>query len=430
MDSFGKLIAFGLLLRFALCFWTGHPWDFEVFIRVGYYVAHGSSLFQAANHYVIGLGQPIFPDVSGLGYLPAWGLYTASAYEIYQAFPVSPFIYYFMLKLLPILGDLALAYVIFLLTLNSTHDVQKAKRNSLIFFLCPFVIFISSVWGMFDSISVLFALVSILLALLDKPYWSAFSLGLGIYFKVIPLLYLPVLLLFINKKRGAKETVLYLLVSGLTPFVLTLIPVTFFGWSIPETATTVLSQTQKTGDVLTYWNISVLLRDLAPNVFSTEALTSFFSFPIIRYLWMLGLMVAYFLYYKLQTGLSDDPTPAQNLDLLLKGFLFVTIGFLLTRTWIPEQFVLYLLPTVVMLTGVMPVQKYYKLIWVTALIFASVNLFPFAFAYLINADFWNVFNYVANTQPFSTIRYVARFVIAAFFDYCLLKFWLRMVKKS
>jgi hypothetical protein len=273
-------------------------------------------------------------------------------------------------------------------------------------------------------------LVSILLALLDKPYWSAFSLGLGTYFKVIPLLYLPVLLLFINKKRGAKETVLYLLVSGLTPFVLTLIPVTFFGWSIPEAAATVLSQTQKTGDVLTYWNISVLLRDLAPNVFSTEALTSFFSFPIIRYLWMLGLMVAYFLYYKLQTGLSDEPTPAQNLDLLLKGFLFVTIGFLLTRTWIPEQFVLYLLPMAVMLTGVGPVQKYYKLIWISALIFASANLFPFAFAYLINADFWNVFNYVANTQPFSTIRYAARFVIAAFFDYCLLKFWFRMVKKS
>jgi len=428
LESYKKLIAFGLMLRFAICFWTGHPWDFEVFIRVGYYIAHGSSLFQAANPYVAGLGQPIFPNMSGLGYLPAWGLYTAFAYKIYQAFPASPFIYYFLLKLLPILGDLALAYVIFLLTFNSTHDVQKARRNSLIFFLCPFVIFISSVWGMFDSISVSFAMISILLTLLDKPYWSAFSLGLGIYFKVIPLLYLPVLLLFINKKKGAGETVLYFLVSSLTPFVFTLIPVTFFRWSIPEAAITVLSQTEKTGDLLTYWNISVLLRDLAPNVFSTETLTSFFSFPIIRYFWMLGLMVAYFLYYKLQTELPDDSTPAQNLNLLLKGFLFVTIGFLLTRTWVPEQFVIYLLPMAVMLTGVMPVQKYYELIWINALIFASVNLFPFAFAYLINTDFWNMFNYVANTQPSSTIRYVARFVIAVFFDYYLLKFWFKMVK--
>ena len=188
LKHFRILLALGLLTRFALSFWTGHPWDFEVFIRVGYHVAHGASLFQSKNYYVTGLGQPIFPHVTGLGYLPAWGLYTAFAYTVYQSFPLSPFLYYFILKLPLILGDLATTYIIFLLTLNFTHDIEKAKRNSLIFFLCPFVIFISSIWGMFDAIPVSFTIFSIFLLLLGKIYWSALSLGLGIYFKVIPIL--------------------------------------------------------------------------------------------------------------------------------------------------------------------------------------------------------------------------------------------------
>lgn len=66
-----KLIFIGLITRLFLSFWTGHPWDFEVFIRVGYNVANGSSLFQLKNYYVAGLGQPIFPYVGGLGYFSA-----------------------------------------------------------------------------------------------------------------------------------------------------------------------------------------------------------------------------------------------------------------------------------------------------------------------------------------------------------------------
>lgn len=424
-----RLILIGLITRLFLSFWTGHPWDFETFIRVGYSIAHGSSLFQLKNYYVPGLGQPIFPYVGGLGYLPAWGLYTALAYRIYQSFPISPFFYYFLLKLAPILGDLAVTYIIFLLTLNYTHDIRKARRNSLMFFLCPFVIFISSVWGMFDSIPVLFTLISILLLLSGKLHWSAFSLGIGIYFKVVPIIYLPIQLFFINKKRGVKETIIYLLISGVVPFVLTLVPVIMFGWGVSEAVVTVFSQTQRTGEVLTYWNLSALLNNLFPNFFSSELLNSFFSFPPIRYLWILGLGAGYLLYYRLQKRLSNESTRTDSLNLLLKGFSLATIGFLLTRTFVPEQFVLYLLPTMVMLSNPVSILRCYKRVWILALVFALVNIYPFAFAYLIKADFWNTFSYLATTQPFSTLRYAARFAIAVFFDCYLIKILLKMVEK-
>jgi len=129
LDKFWALILLGLIVRLALCFWTGHPWDFEVFIRVGYYVAKGSSLFgiyPAESYYNEGLGQPIFPYVTGLGYLPAWGLYTALAYKIYSLLPVSPFFYYFLLKLAPMLGDLASTQLIYSLTRIVTGGKGKA----------------------------------------------------------------------------------------------------------------------------------------------------------------------------------------------------------------------------------------------------------------------------------------------------------------
>lgn len=422
----------GLFVRLFFSFWTGSPHDFETFVRVGYFVANGASPVLSRYPYVEGLGQPTYPYVSGLGYLPAWGLYLAFAFKIYETFPFSPYFYYFLVKLLPILGDLATTYVIYLLIMKFGDDVKKAEKEkiSLSFFLCPFVVFISSVWGMFDSIPILFTLLSLLLILSSKSYWSAFSLGLGIYFKVIPIIYLPIQLLFTNRRKGLKETIMYLLIALIVPFLLTLIPVFFYGWTISETAVTVLSQTERTGGVLTYWNINALLRDMFPNIFCQELLNSFFTFPLIRYLWILGLMASYLLYYEYQQRVSNNFDQTENLDALLKAFSFATIGFLLTRTFIPEQFVLYLLSTMVILTTDKSIQRHYKLIWALALTFALVNLYPFAFAYLLNIDFWTAFNYLATTQPFSTLRYAARFIIAVLFGYYLLKTFSKMVGKN
>jgi len=35
------LLVLGILAREALSFWTGHPFDFEIWVRAGYWVARG-----------------------------------------------------------------------------------------------------------------------------------------------------------------------------------------------------------------------------------------------------------------------------------------------------------------------------------------------------------------------------------------------------
>ncbi|MEM2463640.1 MAG: glycosyltransferase 87 family protein [Candidatus Bathyarchaeia archaeon] len=422
LDNFKTIVLLGIIVRLALCFWTGHPWDFEVFIRVGYYVAKGSSLFgtfPAESYYNEGLGQPIFPQMTGLGYLPAWGLYTALVYKIYSILPQSPFLYYFMLKLAPILGDLASAHLIYSLTLTIFGDVKKARAASLAFFLCPFVILISSVWGMFDSIPLAFTLASATLLLSDKPLWSGFYLGMGIYMKVVPIIYLPIHMLYLNSKKGLKEALTHFLIVLAVPFVFTMVPLILFGWETSKAAITIFSQTQRTGEVLTYWNLSALLNELFPKNFSNEILHEVFSFPLVRYFWVLGLMTGYLMYHNLQKSSSGF----HDLSLLLSGYLFTTISFLLTRTFIPEQFTLYLAPLIVVQAGNSKPKKMagWWHVWVLTLIFVFINLYPFAFAYLISPDLWYTFSYWAFTKPYSIVRNSARFVLAVVFDLFLVK---------
>ncbi len=432
LTSWRRLIFAGMLIRFLFSFWTGNPSDFEIFLRVGYHVAQGGSPTQAKIPYVEGLGQPFYRYVSGIGYLPAWGLCTALAYKTYQLLPFSPYFYYFLLKSFPILGDLAATYLIFFIVKGLTHDVKRAEEAGLRFFMCPFVIFISSIWGMFDSIPISLTLLSILLLFLGKPYWSALALGLGIYFKVVPIIYLPIQLILIGKSKGAKYSIVYLLISIATPLVLTIVPMILLRWEVSETGITVLSQTAMMGEGITYWNLSSFLRELAPNIFSEELLNLFFSFPIIRYLWLLALIACYVFYLKDQVPSSKN-MDAYSLYALSKWSSIAMIGFLLTRTFIPEQFTLYLLFTMTVMLGISrnaSLKRFYFYAWVFALAFAFVNLYPFAFAYLLDINLWYAFYHLATMPPFSTLRNAGRFVLAVFFDYSLLRTLINMVKEG
>src|SRR5206468_12504221 len=41
------LLLLGLLVREAFSFWTGHPYDFELWIRNGYFVSQGATPYSA-----------------------------------------------------------------------------------------------------------------------------------------------------------------------------------------------------------------------------------------------------------------------------------------------------------------------------------------------------------------------------------------------
>src|SRR6202030_3487133 len=75
--------------------------------------------------------------------------------------------------------------------ISKLRDPSSGLRAFSFWMLCPFTIVISSVWGMFDQIILVFVLGSILLV--QETQKSALMQALGFIFKVIPLIYLPIL---------------------------------------------------------------------------------------------------------------------------------------------------------------------------------------------------------------------------------------------
>ena len=412
-------ISLGLALRFLICFWSGNPIDFETFIRVGYYVNYGVSPTSSRLPYITGLGQPTYPYLSGLGYLSGWGLLTAISYKIYSLFPYSRFIYYLLLKIFPILGDIGSSYIIYKLSIQLNYPKSQAKKMAINFFLCPIVIIISSLWGMFDSICVFLILLSIYLLIKKEIILSSIILAIGTYFKMISIIFLPMYIIYLYELRNLNDVIKYMSTFIESFMFLALTPLIIFKWSLSEAVITILSQTERLGGVLTIFNILSLLNSLFNEFFSTSFMKSFYLFPLVRYLWVLGVLIAILIFMKI---LNQEPN---NCKKIIMGCMFSILLFLLTRTFIAEQYVMYLLPFLILLDK----KKLYEDIWKLAVIFLFINFYPFTFAYLLNVNLWKIFVKLNQTTPIMHIRLLLRSIIAFIFDYILIFNIYKEVKK-
>src|SRR3989442_9969246 len=101
----------GLVLRESLSFWTGHPYDSEVWIRNAVYVSRGISPYSYMDP-IPGLSFAFLNQtLPSVGYPPLWSLLLAGLYRLFTILPTdNRFVFYFLLKQLPILGDVYLGY--------------------------------------------------------------------------------------------------------------------------------------------------------------------------------------------------------------------------------------------------------------------------------------------------------------------------------
>jgi len=75
----------GLILRELLSFWTAHPYDFEIWVRLGHHVAGGGNPYTYL-YYIEGLSFAPYETLASIGYPPLWALFCGSSYVIYQTF--------------------------------------------------------------------------------------------------------------------------------------------------------------------------------------------------------------------------------------------------------------------------------------------------------------------------------------------------------
>jgi hypothetical protein len=245
VKKIGVLLLLGILLREAFSFWTGHPYDLELWVRTGYWVLRGVSPYGTIS---FAPGVSFVADIGAGGkatiaYLPFWPLLLGAIYGVYASLgSPTPLLYYSLIKQPLIISDVLLAY--------SLYRYAERRGSRMAYFvlaawlLSPFNIILSGIWGMFDAIPVLF----IVLALSARPgKYRGILAGMATFAKSIPLIY------SIPLARGPR-TILNLVIAIGFPAVLSLAIVWVAGWPLSVFAQTLQSTLGKGAHSLSLWD--------------------------------------------------------------------------------------------------------------------------------------------------------------------------------
>jgi hypothetical protein len=321
-SSVGLLLLGGLALREAFSFWTGHPYDFEIWIRTGYAVGSGFDPYSTTWGPVPGLSIAYTSqNLVAASYLPFWELYTGAAYQGYLAFGGGDrFVYYFLLKQAPIAGDLLCAYLLFRLTHGWTGNRGVALDVMFLWIVFPYSFLIAAVWGQFDSLALALLLASLLVV--DAPRRNLLY-GLGIFVKWVTAMFLPFELF---RRRGLQRA--WVGAAVLVPAVLSVAVFVALGWDLSGIVSVAQVGASGIGGGMNW------ARWVSPY----EPLAAVGSAPYVTaglsLLWIPAVVGAGWI----MARRVDGRTPSLELEAVL---VIVTV-FLLTRWGLNEQYLVYL----------------------------------------------------------------------------------------
>jgi hypothetical protein len=347
------ILAAGIAVREAFSFWTGHPFDFELWVRTGYWVAHGISPYGVLGP-VPGLTFSFVFSSSAestIGYLPFWPLLLGGIYQLYALVGGGDkFVYYFLLKQPTIVGDVLLGFAISRFVRN--YRPKFANKVLALWLFSPFTIILSGIWGMFDSI----AMVPVVLALSVKRETARSALeGLAVWIKSIPLV-LAVPIAF-SGRNGLRNIV----ISLFLPVAASIAVILLAGWPLATAFATLQSTASKGGQSLSAVGVVYYLIQL-----NLVGNFSPLDMKAIGYIWVPAVLAATYLGYRWH-GFTTEKGLVQSL-------LLCTIAFLLFKAQVNEQYAIYVLALALVDLSWNPSRKWlYLLITAADMVFLLVN---------------------------------------------------------
>ena len=195
--------------------------------------------------------------VPGYYYPPIWGYLLSSIMDVgkylfgIDAFSLNPdsmilvadcygymwtptFAYLALLKGFLTLMDIIAGLLIYKIIMVSTNDEKKATIGFAVWFLCPLVIIVSCASTMFESIAVIFMLLTLLFVSNDRYALAGIAFSLAICTKVFPVYIMFVLISYVLiKHKGSLKTGLTNLstsiVTTVVTFIMVCVPQIFYG---------------------------------------------------------------------------------------------------------------------------------------------------------------------------------------------------------
>ncbi|MGH2639724.1 MAG: hypothetical protein ACRDF4_10685, partial [Rhabdochlamydiaceae bacterium] len=126
----------------------------------------------------------------------------------------------FLVKLVLIMSDTLIAYLLYKLVAKYTNKNELAVSVAATWFLNPLTIWISSVWGTFDTLPALFTLSSLYLVLNEKSEFSGLSLAAAIASKYYAIVLVIPLVILAWKHEGKNGLLKVLTSAGLSSLIL------------------------------------------------------------------------------------------------------------------------------------------------------------------------------------------------------------------
>jgi len=209
-----------------------------------------------------------------------------------------------IVRLAPIIADALI--VLLLYNVISKKNIMDPIIGGLLYALNPVSVYVSAYHGQFDSIPLLFLLVSLFYAG-TSAYKSGFWLGIGIWIKSWPVLGLPIIL---NTFRGIKKKILF----GLAMVVLPLVGVIIYLLIFQADFFTTISKALGYNHGMGVWGYTFFVKMLGSAIFPDMNIWKILNFSRFVTIGILGLV--WFLVARKQSPINGV------LTILLAFFVF------------------------------------------------------------------------------------------------------------
>lgn len=235
-------LAIGLIVRFALLPLT-YEYDMYHWAVILQNINSGNGLYSLDGYfytpvwgYVLGAMDAVWNsllsvDVFGMKITELLGVQTMEHMN-HTATVTTPEFNAFI-KLMLIAVDIVVGFAVRSFVKSLTDDSRKADIGFALWFLCPIAIYMSAVQGMFDNISGLLTLLSIILVLRRHYFSGGFLLMTAILLKLYPGFALTVMIALIAVRRNSTKdclsNMMRLFAGGLCAFAILMAPTVMDG---------------------------------------------------------------------------------------------------------------------------------------------------------------------------------------------------------
>lgn len=208
------ILAVGIVVRLVLMPISAHPFDMYVWYNLsGSILKNGPFYLQGFPplwyHYMM---VPVAYSYSWLSsVLPSGAIAMSSLpsaldfYPSYSVAVVPGLLFDFVVKVPFLVSDVLVAVLLYKVVGEVSGNRRLGESAAVLWFLNPFVIWISAGWGMWDTLPALFSLASVYLLVKKRFAFSGVCLALGVAAKLYPVLFLVPIAFYIYKFSSAGE---------------------------------------------------------------------------------------------------------------------------------------------------------------------------------------------------------------------------------